>query len=752
MASQQLLASDPKFQLGDRVKVFAEKTFTKNKGQFFEAIGDVVIISDQNTLYGEAASLDLEKGYFSLTGNVRFVSEEMTMWGSRLEYDFKKKTVKMDNVRMETTEFSVVASHVEKLNDTDYVAMDAEFTTCKDCTESWSLYGNKLKMTIGEYVVVKHGLIRIKGVEVFYLPYIVFPIKDKRQSGVLFPQLASRVSEGVSLGIPYFWAIDQDKDLTITPTFWAKRGYGGEVEYRQAFSDKSWLQMSGRFIKDRLYQSGTHDDWRSYGEIESRIKLTDNLSFLGHWSEAHDLDFLSDFSYYTDHKILGSDLGGEGVLEYRGSWGSISLEAHKKRNLLVDDPYEFDQSYVQVLPQVTLEATPYYLWQKQRRFLPAARLGGFASFNQFKQGRFDESQNIRNTHRLSLKPYIDTDLWVGNYLKLKNRYTWDSQFYSFENNQKSFKKYAGVMTTELSWGVSKKFGQAYKERRLIEDVIVKKKIQKNQETIGILPRWDNQYFSEDELISHSSYRHIQNFKIKHYYLAGQSEKGNGRFLQQISRSEGWFDYDDALREEEYLLGKNDTRTQLSPKNTLELQWNHLLYQNSPIDDLGEKQAVSRIGFLNISQGVNLAKNSADTSQKLERLAVNLGASLNGWSVGASEYYFYTSGDHLLNFSLSKVGTYFDLRGSYHYNSLGSQTYAIGSRFRPFSFLHFGYYNQFDFNAKRSVRSIVEVDFLPRNNCWKLGVSFQKTLVAKRFAFNFVFNFGDGNFHKSKRSF
>lgn len=752
MTPKILLAQKLQFELGDRVKVYAEKTFSKQQGQFFEAIGDVVIINDQNTLYGEAASLDVNKGEFKVEGNVRFVTESLSLWGSYLDYSIKEKTVTVKNARMETDSFTVVASEVKRVGENKYQATDAEFSTCVDCPESWSIYGESLELTMGEYAVIRNGLIRIKGVEIFYIPYIVFPIKSKRQSGLLFPILASRVAEGFLLGVPYFWAISQDKDMTVTPTYWAKRGFGGDIQYRQAFSDKSWLETEGKFINDNFYDSQGHTKLRMLAEAETRIQLSENFSFYARGTKANDLDFLSDFSYDTDQKVIGSSLGVNAFLEWKNQIFTTSLEGGDRRNLLVNDPFDSDKSFVQIQPRLITQVKQTTLWSRDSSFFSKASFGGWFDYAKFQQKEYDEATAIRNTDRINIKPFFETYLWSGRYAQLKTRYTWDAQFYQFEENQESFNKYAGITTTELSWGLNRKYGRAYRERRLIEDIDKKKEELHNKKLIGDLPNWDDTFFDNDKLVSHSAYRHFQDIRLKHYYIIGEHESGNTNFNSQIRAANGWFDYDDAIRREEYLLGNNDTRIQLAPSNTLELQWNHTLFEDAPVDDLGEEVSSRRVAYLNVSQGIDLSEGSSDLSQKLERLAVQAGYFVNNWSIGLSEYYFYDSGDHLLTASLTKRSSFFDLITSYNYNSLNAQTYTVGARLRALSFLHFGYYNQFDINAGQSVRSVYDLDYIPSNRCWKLNLNFQKTLAADRIAFNLVLNFGDGRFNDPKVGF
>ena len=44
----------------------------------------------------------------------------------------------------------------------------------------------------------------------------------KRQSGFLIPFFTDSTTVGAGFGIPYYWAISKDKDITFTPKFYAK--------------------------------------------------------------------------------------------------------------------------------------------------------------------------------------------------------------------------------------------------------------------------------------------------------------------------------------------------------------------------------------------------------------------------------------------------------------------------------------------------------------------------------------------------
>src|SRR5690606_18891537 len=109
-------------------------------------------------------------------GNVRVVTKDFTLYGSHVEYNLESGRANIKNARILAMDFNIVANQLVRVDQNTYVAHEAEFTTCKDCTESWSIYGKEIRVDVGEWVRIKHGLAKIKGVDVLYIPYFVLPI------------------------------------------------------------------------------------------------------------------------------------------------------------------------------------------------------------------------------------------------------------------------------------------------------------------------------------------------------------------------------------------------------------------------------------------------------------------------------------------------------------------------------------------------------------------------------------------------
>ncbi len=778
----------PQLTIGDKINVFSDKAYRKNNGRYFEAVGNVVIISQSDTIYGELASLDQESMLVKVEGNVRVITKDMTLYGSHIEYNIATGAAVIKNARILALDFNLVANQLIRLNENEYLAKEAEFTTCRDCAESWSVFGKEIRVQVGKYVSIKHGLAKIKGVDVLYIPFIVLPIQSKRKTGLLFPKISVRPGEGLAFEQPIFVVIDEAKDATLSPTFWAQRGYGGDVQYRQRFTDLSWFEMNTRILNDSIYEPGKSSQdssgdqfFRYFTELETHQQFNSNVGAHLRYTGLRDLDIVRDHPTFTDDKIISSDVGLTGFTEWRQNYFAIGANAHYLRNQLFADPTEFDRSYVQTLPRITLSSIPYTLVQTDTPLLQHIALGFDGSVTRFRQVKEEDEPLIRNANRLSLQPYLMWHLLTMGPISLRTRYTFDQQMYQFpDKDNEKFGKNAGLVTSEISFTMDKIFGLAYEQKIPIKYIPEKdlkalrekkeqgltpiKSTPKSNRLIGEVDTFESELAQDNIIQVRNSYRHSQEFKFLHHYIPSENEYGNKRFLAQIRDNEGWFDYEDAIRSEEYLFGANTTRTIVPPENTVEFQWNNTLIRKRPkifsylVDDkyLRDNFSYTKIGWFNISQGYLLnEEEAADSRQRLTRLMIGTGYMTDRWIVNMQEFYFHYEQENIFSINFNRRFEYLRLLGAYNYNSFGESnlnTISAGGQIRPTDTLGFAILKDMDLEAKENIRTIYSLDIMPHNNCWILNLNYRESLVDSRYSFNVLFNFGDDTFAQYRNNY
>ena len=181
------------------------------------------------------------------------------------------------------------------------------FTFCKDRGDNrcppWQIRAQKIKHSASKKTIFyDNAVIKVYDFPIFYFPKFSHPDPTvKRRSGFLIPSLADSTNVGTSTSIPYFWSINNDKDLTITPKFYISEKPLLLTEYRQDF-EKSYL------IVDAGYTSG-YKKKTSKKTSGSRVHLFSkfNINFeneeLKNSNLQLDLQHVSNSTYLKVHDI-----------------------------------------------------------------------------------------------------------------------------------------------------------------------------------------------------------------------------------------------------------------------------------------------------------------------------------------------------------------------------------------------------------------------------------------------------------------
>lgn len=714
--------------------------------------------------------MSLASGDVEVFGNVRYIGPEHTMYGSKLNYNFNSEKLDIYNGRILSDNYVVLAKKFSRLSPSEIYGQDAEYTTCRDCPESWSIFGREVNITVGEYVRIQGAYIKAKGVVVMYIPYIILPIKKNRESGLLFPSFGLNLVEGARFQQPYFWAITEQMDMTITPSYFGNRGFGGELEFRHAPFDGFWYQTEGLFTNDGIYLPGKENrdvsgtkEFRFLGQWEHHFNTTSDFNHHFRYTNTRDFDFQRDYQFYTNNRIFGPDTGLDTMFEWRKDLFHVGLEGGFRENLLFSEARDFDDRYVQILPKLNFDLNPNPILQTSIPGLNKIILGGNLDYTIFKQNKASEQQFIRNAHRVNAQPYLSWNLGQFGPVGVRTKAKLDYQYYRFPTleRQNWFRKHSIVYETEAMVTADKVFGLAFNEVVPGERLINKEsKVKSNDEKlIGGLPEVKG---SDDKIkVIRSSYRHRQRYKLKHYFLSDQQSDGNLNFYNQIQQDNGQFDPLDTIRSREFLASNITSKTTLPLNNTVEIQWSSTLDKKVSKKDnilrdnnyLIDNFDYSNVAYFNVSQGYDLYRKRDDLGrelpfdERLTRLFLNTGFSIRNTSISISEYYYYATQESILNATVSQGFGLGSLSTSLRYNSFrvpSDKFVNFRGNIQLFGLLSLSGNLDFDMEAKRTNQLSYGLLYTPTNNCWRLSLDYLKTIAEKRFSFNFLINFsGDG---------
>jgi LPS-assembly protein len=168
----------------------------------------------------------------------------------------------------------------------------AVYTTCDLCKTDptkpplWQIRALTATQDLeNKQIEYRNATIDMFGVPVAYFPYLSHPDPSvKRASGFLVPSFGQSSHIGQFLATPYFWAIDPNQDLTITPEITTGSGEEIAAEYRRRFNN-GVLRLEGATAIDQgrpqgyIFAKGTfnYDDTWRYGFNINRASSADYL-------------------------------------------------------------------------------------------------------------------------------------------------------------------------------------------------------------------------------------------------------------------------------------------------------------------------------------------------------------------------------------------------------------------------------------------------------------------------------------------
>jgi LPS-assembly protein len=284
---------------------------------------DVTLACDEVLYNGQTMDLVARGNVVVDQGPSRFTASE-------LHYNLRSKTgLFLDATGFVSPMYTFSGRSIEKLDETRYRVDKAVFTTCEDDTRHppWSFHLKKALMEVEGYGKFTSSAVKIQGVPVFYLPYMVWPIKKERSPGLLMPGFGYSDRLGTYIGLPIYFPMGRSWDTTFMLEYFSNGfyGIGNELRWAPVADGAGQLNLYAIYDEQRAEWewriNGRHDQADVFGfRLQAQIE---NLSDPDFWQ-----DFDRTFEANTRRDVYS-------FLFLTQSWGPYSL------NLLADQRRTF---------------------------------------------------------------------------------------------------------------------------------------------------------------------------------------------------------------------------------------------------------------------------------------------------------------------------------------------------------------------------------------------------------------------------
>src|SRR5215468_7483056 len=242
------------------------------------ATGNVEIVRGVTRLLADRVELNRDTGEAIAQGKVVFYDGEDRLVGERIDYNLRTGTgVVYNGSAFSAPYYRVGAARMDRVGESVYELKDASFTTCEDDNPPpWSFRMGSGTADLNDIIWGRDVSFLVGKVPLLpWFPFFAAAIRRERQSGFLYPLFGVSSQKGFFARVPYYWAIDDSQDLTVSLDTYANRGFGTTLEYRYIMSENARGQLNG-FAVDEAFRDG---DFRAAGTYRHSWQISPNLSF-----------------------------------------------------------------------------------------------------------------------------------------------------------------------------------------------------------------------------------------------------------------------------------------------------------------------------------------------------------------------------------------------------------------------------------------------------------------------------------------
>ncbi|MFS8430544.1 LPS-assembly protein LptD [Xanthomonas campestris] len=231
--------------------------------------GNVALKRGDQFLGADNLRMDTETGNYIAEGNVRYQDTSFRMVADRAEGNQDTDAHKVTNIQYQLVDRrgNGAAESVDLQGQVGQMHRST-YTTCDPSQPIWRVRAPEIDVDNEEgFGTARNAVLQIGKVPVLYFPWFKFPIDDRRQTGLLFPQFGLSGRNGFDYLQPIYLNLAPNYDATLLPRYMSKRGLMFGTEFRYLY-DGGRGEITGNYLpndklrdKDRgsVFYSGYHN-------------------------------------------------------------------------------------------------------------------------------------------------------------------------------------------------------------------------------------------------------------------------------------------------------------------------------------------------------------------------------------------------------------------------------------------------------------------------------------------------------------
>ena len=260
--------------------------------------GNVALKRGDQFLGTDNLSFDTESGNYIAEGNVRYQDSSIRMKARRAEGNQESDTHKISDIQ-----YQLVSRRgnggAESIDLQGAVGQmhRSTYTTCDPSQPVWKLSAPQIEVdNDAGFGTARNAVLRIGKVPILWAPYFKFPIDDRRQTGLLYPQVGLSGRNGFDYTQPIYLNLAPNFDDTLMPRYMSKRGFMLDNEFRYLYDGGRGELLTAYLPNDKLRDKD-----------RGRVEFSGYHNINANWQARASLAWVSDERYLEDfsNRLLG---------------------------------------------------------------------------------------------------------------------------------------------------------------------------------------------------------------------------------------------------------------------------------------------------------------------------------------------------------------------------------------------------------------------------------------------------------------
>jgi LPS-assembly protein len=340
-----------------------------NENEIVELKGNIQIVYNDYHIKCDQAKIHLRSKRIHLVGRVIMTHTKSTIGGDQIWFDYESNTGLISKGFVQSGNVIFEGELINKTGENDYFVQDADYTTCSNCPASWSFQGSQIRAELGGYAYIKNSFLKFGSIPVFWLPYLIVPLKSDRQTGLLTPDFESSQAGGLTISQPFFYVISRTQDITYTLKSYELRGPKSLVNYRFVLNNDSYGEFNTAWLRDKVFQNEDRVNQfkresekgegfnRWFVKYDHYIQLPNDYVQRLQINNASDLQYPKDFSKETRNH---NEPSFENRMNLSKNTENLHyhLDTSYHINLLKSDPLAGNDESVHRTPEIHISRMP----------------------------------------------------------------------------------------------------------------------------------------------------------------------------------------------------------------------------------------------------------------------------------------------------------------------------------------------------------------------------------------------------------